>query len=164
RVSELEARVNSQIELIKSLEDDLQTARVLQLDFTNKTTEAHNEVSEQQKLYDKLEAASEDDKEKSRLIIDALEREVAELRGKLADSPPGTSAGPADAEYAADAADAADAAGKDKGNSRELKAKLKQSAVKIRKLTEVANAWKRKYEFLSADAPEAYQTQAETEK
>ena len=158
RVSELEARVNSQIELIKSLEDDLQTARVLQLDFTNKTTEAHNEVSEQQKLYDKLEAASEDDKEKSRLIIEAFEREVAELRGKLADSPPGNSAGPADAEYAADAA------GKDKGNSRELKAKLKQSAVKIRKLTEVANAWKRKYEFLSADAPEAYQTQAETEK
>jgi len=35
--------------------------------------------------------------------------------------------------------------------------------VKIRKLTEVANAWKRKYDFLSADAPEAYQTQAAAE-
>ena len=158
RVSELEARVNSQIELIKSLEDDLQTARVLQLDFTNKTTEAHNEVSEQQKLYDKLEAASEDDKEKSRLIIEAFEREVAELRGKLADSPPGNSAGPAGP------ADPAGAAGKGKDDSKELRAKLKQSAVKIRKLTEVANAWKRKFEFLSTDAPEAYQTQAATEK
>ncbi len=158
RVSELEARVTSQIELIKSLEDDLQTARVLQLDFTNKTTEAHNEVSEQQKLYDKLEAASEDDKEKSRLIIDALEREVAELREKLADSPPGNSAAPAGP------ADPAGAAGKGKDESKELMAKLKQSAVKIRKLTEVANAWKRKYDFLSADAPEAYQTQAAAEK
>ena len=158
RVSELEARVNSQIELIKSLEDDLQTARVLQLDFTNKTTEAHKEVSEQQKLYDKLEAASEDDKEKSRLIIEAFEREVAELRGKLADSPPGNSAGPAGP------ADPAGAAGKGKDDSKELRAKLKQSAVKIRKLTEVANAWKRKFEFLSTDAPEAYQTQAATEK
>ena len=89
------------------------------------------------------------------MIIDALEREVAELRGRLADWPPGNSAGPADP---------ADEAGKAKDHSRELKAKLKQSAVKIRKLTEVANAWKRKYEFLSTDAPEAYQTQAAAEK
>lgn len=161
RVSELEARVTSQIELIKSLEDDLQMARVVQLDLTNKTTEvrteAHNEMTQQQKLSDKLLAASKDDQEKSRLIIDALEREIAELRGKLADWPPGNSAGPVDPEAAADAS------GKDKDNSKELMAKLKQSAVKIRKLTEVANAWKRKYDFLSADAPEAYQTQAAAE-
>ena len=161
RVSELEARVTSQIELIKSLEDDLQMARVVQLDLTNKTTEvrteAHNEMTQQQKLSDKLLAASKDDQEKSRLIIDALEREIAELRGKLADWPPGNSAGPVDPEAAANAS------GKDKDNSKELMAKLKQSAVKIRKLTEVANAWKRKYDFLSADAPEAYQTQAAAE-
>ena len=162
RLSELEARVSSQVELIKTLEDDLKTARVVQLDLTNKTTEvwteAHNEMSQQQIVNDKLLAASKDDKDKNRLIIDALEREVAELRGKLADWPPGNSAGPADP------AGAADAAGKAKDNSRELKAKLKQSAEKIRKLTEVANAWKRKYEFLSTDAPEAYQTQAAAEK
>ncbi len=161
RVSELEARVTSQIELIKSLEDDLQMARVVQLDLTNKTTEvrteAHNEMTQQQKLSDKLLAASKDDQEKSRLIIDALEREIAELRGKLADWPPGNSAGPVDPEAAANAS------GKDKDNSKELMAKLKQSALKIRKLTEVANAWKRKYDFLSADAPEAYQTQAAAE-
>lgn len=161
RVSELEARVTSQIELIKSLEDDLQMARVVQLDLTNKTTEvrteAHNEMTQQQKLSDKLLAASKDDQEKSRLIIDALEREIAELRGKLADWPPGNSAGPVDPEAAADAS------GKAKDNSKELMAKLKQSALKIRKLTEVANAWKRKYDFLSADAPEAYQTQAAAE-
>ena len=89
------------------------------------------------------------------MIIDALEREVTELRGKLADWPPGNSAG---------SVSPATATGKDKDNSKELKVKLKQNAMKIRKLTEVANSWKRKCDFLSADAPEAYQTQAATEK
>ena len=89
-------------------------------------------------------ALNQDDRENDRLVIDALEREVAELREALV----------------AQANSAAEASGNDNDGSSELRDKLKMSAAKIQKLTEVANAWKRKYEFLSTDAPAAYQTQA----
>ncbi len=144
RVDELEERVQSQIELIKSLEDELQVSKVVQLDLTNKTTEAQNEATQQQKAGNELFASSQDDRDNDRLVIDALEREVAELREALV----------------AQANANAESAGKDDGGSNELRDKLKMSAAKIQKLTEVANAWKRKYEFLSTDAPAAYQTQA----
>ena len=142
RVGELEARVNSQAEVISSLEEELQMAKVVQLELTNKTTEAQNEMTQQQKAGSELLAVSQDDRENDRLVIEALEREVGELREALV----------------AQANAAAETSGND--GSSELRDKLKMSAAKIQKLTEVANAWKRKYEFLSTDAPVAYQTQA----
>ncbi len=144
RVGELEARVSSQAEVISSLEEELQMAKVVQLDLTNKTTEAQVEMTQQQKAGSEMLALNQDDRENDRLVIDALEREVAELREALV----------------AQANAAAEASGNDNDGSSELRDKLKMSAAKIQKLTEVANAWKRKYEFLSTDAPAAYQTQA----
>ena len=144
RVGELEARVSSQAEVISSLEEELQMAKVVQLDLTNKTTEAQAEMTQQQKAGSEMLALNQDDRENERLVVDALEREVAELREALV----------------AQANAAAEASGNDDNGSSELRDKLKMSAAKIQKLTEVANAWKRKYEFLSTDAPAAYQTQA----
>ncbi len=144
RVGELEARVNSQAEVISSLEEELQMAKVVQLELTNKSTEAQNEMTQQQKAGNELLAVSQDDRENDRLVIEALEREVGELREALV----------------AQANAAAETAGQDNDGSNELRDKLKMSAAKIQKLTEVANAWKRTYEFLSTDAPIAYQTQA----
>ena len=152
RISELKERVNTQAELITSLENDLQLSKLIQRDLSNKTadaqTEAQLELTQQQKVSNKLLASSQNDQEKNRLVIEALEREITELRNKLA------------TEAKADG----NSAGTDQGPSSKLIEKLEKSEAKIRKLTEVAKAWKRKYDFLTTDAPEAYQTQATADK
>ncbi len=152
RISELKERVNTQAELITSLENDLQLSKLIQRDLSNKTadaqTEAQLELTQQQKVSNKLLASSQNDHEKNRLIIEALEREITELRNKLA------------TEAKADG----NSAGTDQGPSSKLIEKLEKSEAKIRKLTEVAKAWKRKYDFLTTDAPAAYQTQATADK
>jgi len=152
RISELKERVNTQAELITSLENDLQLSKLIQRDLSNKTadaqTEAQLELTQQQKVSNKLLASSQNDQEKNRLVIEALEREITELRNKLA------------AQAKADG----NSAGTDQGPSSKLIEKLEKSEAKIRKLTEVAKAWKRKYDFLTTDAPAAYQTQATADK
>ena len=152
RISELKERVNTQAELITSLENDLQLSKLIQRDLSNKTadaqTEARLELTQQQKVSNKLLASSQNDQEKNRLVIEALEREITELRNKLA------------TEAKADG----NSAGTDQGPSSKLIEKLEKSEAKIRKLTEVAKAWKRKYDFLTTDAPAAYQTQATADK
>ena len=57
-----------------------------------------------------------------------------------------------------------ESADSDEDRDNELNARLEQSETKIQKLTEEADSWKRKYEFLSTDAPAAYQTQEAAEK
>ena len=152
RISELKERVNTQAELITSLENDLQLSKLIHRDLSNKTadaqTEARLELTQQQKVSNKLLASSQNDQEKNCLIIEALEREITELRNKLA------------TEAKADG----NSAGTDQGPSSKLIEKLEKSEAKIRKLTEVAKAWKRKYDFLTTDAPAAYQTQATADK
>ncbi len=81
-------------------------------------------------------------------MIDALERELAELRTQLEAITVSTEESP----------------GADEDRDNELSARLEQSEAKIQELTEEADSWKRKYEFLSTDAPAAYQTQAAAEK
>ena len=39
---------------------------------------------------------------------------------------------------------------------------IKEHEATIKKLTESAESWKRKYQFLSSDSPDAYKTQSET--
>jgi hypothetical protein len=125
---------------------------MVQRDLSNKTTDAQTEAqlefTQQMKMSDKLLASSQNDQEKNRLVIEALEREITELRNKLT------------AQAKADG----NSAGTDQGPSSNLIEKLEKSEAKIRALTEVAKAWKRKYDFLTTDAPEAYQTQATADK
>ena len=94
--------------------------------------------------------------EKDRGEIDALQREITQLREALA-------------RQSASAASAAS------GNNADLEAKLKErensvtrlmGTIKehettIKKLTESADSWKRKYQFLATDQPDAYKNAAE---
>jgi chromosome segregation ATPase len=100
----------------------------------------------------RLKAATE----KDRGEIEALQREIAQLRDALA-------------QQTADAAAAAS------NNNAGLEAKLKEressvtrlmGTIKehestIKKLTESAQSWKRKYEFLATDQPDAYKNAGE---
>lgn len=148
RVDELEERVNTQAELNQSLEDDLQMSKIVQLDLSNKFAEAQKQLDQQQKANDVVSAPTPADSDNKQSMIDALEGEVAKLREQLA----------------AQANAAGNSAGADQDVPSEISEKLEQSEAKIKQLTELANAWKRKYEFLTTDAPEAYQNQTVAEK
>jgi chromosome segregation ATPase len=144
QVSKLDERAESQAELINSLEEELQLSKVIQTDLSQKIVDAQNELSGQQKAIDEVSAAAHADRENDRLMIDALERETATLRDKLANQ--------------SASSEETDASG------GELSAEVEIRDAKIQELTEEMASWKRKYEFLAADAPEAYQTQAAAEK
>jgi uncharacterized coiled-coil DUF342 family protein len=81
-------------------------------------------------------------------MTDALEQKIAELRGQL-------SARPSAGEDSADV---------NQDIPSDLSDRLEVFEKKIQELTDEAAAWKRKYEFLSTDAPSAYQAQAAAEK
>jgi len=186
RAASLEERLNTQAELIQSLEGDLKTARLggnakhgddnahgnngAEVERLTKELATKNQVierleadlDEQQRRLGKLRGSESETTrlraltEKDRGEIDALQREIAQLRESLARQ---ASVGEAQA----------------KNNSAQLEARLKEreqsvtrlmGTVKehettIKKLTESAEAWKRKYHFLASDEPEAYKTSAE---
>jgi len=148
QISELEDRVNSQTEVINSLEEELKLSKVVQNDLSIKSAEAQNELTQRQRALGTPVSDSQSAQENDQLMTDALEREIAELRAQLA----------ARTDMTGESADS------DEDRDNELNAKLQQSETKIQKLTEEADSWKRKYEFLSTDAPAAYQTQAAAEK
>jgi peptidoglycan hydrolase CwlO-like protein len=90
--------------------------------------------------------------EKDKSLIDALEREVAQLREALKrqDAAPTGS----------NRADLGDLNAKLKerdGSINRLMATLKEKENEIDKLKESVAQWKKKYEFLSTEAPSAYQ-------
>ncbi|MGI9259671.1 MAG: hypothetical protein ACR2QQ_12620 [Gammaproteobacteria bacterium] len=146
RVKELEERVSSQAEVNKSLAEELKVAKLLQSDLSNKTVEARQLIEKNEEA---LEVAATDalaDRESDRLVIHALEKEVAELRKKLSEN-----------------AISARSAGQQPSNANESEA-IKALEAKIAELSDETAAWKRKYEFLSTEAPDAYQNQAAAEK
>ncbi|RPI63739.1 MAG: hypothetical protein EHM50_01835 [Lysobacterales bacterium] len=174
RATALEQRLNTQAELIQSLEADLKTARLAQkaggdehdeVERLTKELEAKNQIieklqaddEEQRRKLSKLRGSESETMrlkavtEKDRGEIEALQRELAQLREALT-------------RQSADAASAAS------GNNADLEAKLKEressvtqlmGTIKehestIKKLTESAESWKRKYQFLATDQPDAY--------
>jgi prefoldin subunit 5 len=92
--------------------------------------------------------------------IDALEREVAQLRAALQRR-----------ETTGAAANGHDASSGDKLLEQKLKERersitelnrtIKDHEAAIKKLTETAESWKRKYQFLATEAPDAYKAAAE---
>jgi chromosome segregation ATPase len=188
KAASLEQRLNAQAEVIQTLEEDLKVARMaqksggdknheierlqkeverLQKELDTKTgliTQMQNDVDDQQRKLAKLRGSESETvrlraiSEKDRGSIEALEREIATLREALAERA---------------SAPAVPATGS--GGSPELEAKLKEreqsvtrlmSTIKehentIKKLTESADSWKRKYQFLATDSPDAYKTAAE---
>jgi chromosome segregation ATPase len=177
RAAALEERLNTQAELIQTLEADLKTARLAQQKTGNgqpdevarltKQLEAKTEIiqrlqtdtDDQQRKLAKLRGSESETvrlkalTEKDRSEIETLQREIAQLREALT------------RQSAAAATN----------NTAELEAKLKEressvtrlmGTIKehestIKKLTESAESWKRKYHFLASDQPDAYKNSAE---
>jgi chromosome segregation ATPase len=179
RAASLEERLNTQAELIQSLEADLKTARLShkagddqhqEIESLTKELEAKDqlivalqtETDEQQRKLAKLRSSESETvrlkavTEKDRGEIEALQREVTQLREALT-QPSGAATSPAS------------------GNSAELEAKLreretsvtrlmgtiKEHEATIKKLNESSESWKRKYQFLATDQPDAYKNATE---
>jgi ribonuclease Y len=178
RANALEERLNTQAELIQSLESDLKAARMSQKTGDEKAQEIERlqkELETKSQVLDRLQADADDQQrklaklrgsesetlrlkaisEKDRSSIDALEREIEQLREALArnsTAQPGGD-GSARAELEAKLKD------RDSSVSR-LMGTIKEHEATIKKLTDSAESWKRKYQFLSADESESFKKAA----
>ncbi|HET7924548.1 MAG TPA: hypothetical protein VFL30_06590 [Rhodanobacteraceae bacterium] len=182
RATELEARLNTQAELIQSLESDLKAARLAQkaseakagktqeVERLSKEIEAKNQMiaelqvyaDEQQKKLARLRSSESETTrlraltEKDRGEIDALEAEVTQLRSAL------EGAGErAKAEFGAKISGLEGKVKEREGYVARLMAAIKENEATIKKLTESGESWKRKYQFLASDQPDAYKNAAE---
>lgn len=174
----LEARLNTQAELIQQLESDLKAARATQKSGDEKSQEIerlHKELEQKTEIITQMQADVDDQQrklaklrgsesetmrlkaisEKDRGSIEALEREVAQLREALQrQSAGGAAGGASNAELEAKL--------KERETSvTRLMGTIKEHEQTIKKLTESAESWKRKYNFLATDSPDAYKTAAE---
>jgi chromosome segregation ATPase len=179
RATALEERLNTQAELIQSLEADLKTARLApksgggQADEVARLTkelEAKSQIIEQLQVSDeeqrkkvaKLRGSESETvrlkalTEKDRGEIDALQREITQLRDTLARQS-------ASAAAAASSNNAGlEAKLKERENSvTRLMGTIKEHESTIKKLTESSDSWKRKYQFLATDQPDAPKNAAE---
>jgi chromosome segregation ATPase len=177
RAAALEERLNTQAELIQSLEADLKTARLShkagddrhhELERLTKELETKNQViaqlqadaDDQQRKLSKLRGSESETvrlkalTEKDRGEIDALQQEVTQLREAVARQSGVTPASGNNAELEAKL--------KDRENSvTRLMGTIKEHETAIKKLTESAESWKRTYQFLATDDPGAYKNTAE---
>jgi chromosome segregation ATPase len=177
KVSSLEQRLNAQAEVIQTLENDLKAARSQAKSGDEKNHEIerlHKELETKSKVVAQLQADVDDLQrklaklrgsegetmrlkaatEKDRTEIDALEREVSQLRETLSRQGSGSGAGAASAELESKLRD------REQSVTR-LMGTIKEHEAAIKKLTESAESWKRKYQFLSSDSPDAYKTSTE---
>jgi chromosome segregation ATPase len=178
KVTSLEQRLNAQAEVIQTLESDLKAARSLAKSGDEKNHEIERlqrELETKSKVVMQLQADVDDLQrklaklrgsegetmrlkaatEKDRTEIDALEREVAQLREALSRQSSGSGTG----------ADAGELESKLRDREQtltRLMGTIKEHEASIKKLTESAESWKRKYQFLSSDSPDAYKSQSET--
>jgi chromosome segregation ATPase len=177
RAAALEERLNTQADLIQSLEADLKATRLAHKPSDDKAAEVERltkelatknqaierleaDIDNQQRKIGKLRGSESETQrlkaltEKDRGEIDTLQREVVQLRETVA-------------RQAAEAAASANTAELEaKLEEREqsitrLMATIKEHEVAIKKLTESSESWKRKYQFLASDAPEAHKSAAE---
>jgi chromosome segregation ATPase len=174
RATALEERLNTQAELIQTLEADLRAARLGQkaaasnddkhreIEQLRKDLETKNQViiqlqtdtDEQQRKLSKLRGSESETvrlkalTEKDRSEIEILQREISELR-EAAAAASAAAAGPGGPDP--------DATIKERdGSITRLMNTVKEHETTIKKLTELADSWKRKYQFLASDSPEAY--------
>jgi chromosome segregation ATPase len=138
RATALEERLNVQAELIQTLETDLKTARLGQ---KAAAAQASGGPGEDKQL--ELEQLRKELEMKSQIIqrlqtdADEQQRKLAKLRGSESE----TTRLKALTE-------------KDRSEIDTLQRTVKDHEATIKKLTESAEAWKRKYQFLATDSPE----------
>ena len=179
RASDLETRLNTQAELIQSLEDELKTARLAHHkgdnDASREIEQLRTELEVKSQIIAKLQEDADDQQrklgklrgsesetvrlkaltEKDRSEIDTLQREIAQLREALARQ---TAA--ATASGSENPALTAMLKEREQTVTR-LMGTIKEHEATIKKLNETAEGWKRKYQFLAADEPDAYKSAAE---
>jgi chromosome segregation protein len=175
KIKDFQARLDTQVEVIQALESDLKVAKASHPSRDSATTELEelrkelaaksefiakleSDADEQQRKLSKLRGSENETmrlkaiEEKDKSLIDALEREVAQLREALKRQGP--------APTGSDGAELSDLNAKLKerdGSINRLMATLKEKDSEIGKLKESVAQWKKKYEFLSTEAPSAYQ-------
>jgi chromosome segregation ATPase len=172
RATQLEERLNTQAELIQTLESDLKKAKLSHKPGDDKAGEVERltqELETKNALITRLQADSDEQQkklaklrgsesetvrlkaltDKDRTEIDALQREVNQLREALTRQ---ASAGNADLE----------AKLKEREQSvTRLMGTIKEHEATIKKLTESSDSWKRKYQFLASDSPDSHKNAAE---
>jgi chromosome segregation ATPase len=175
KISDLEGRLNTQVEIIQTLENDLKAAKAMQHSRDNQATaleELRNELVTRNEIIARLEADADDQQrklsklrgsesetmrlksieEKDKSLIDALQREISQLREALARR---------DQEGASNDGTQGDLSGKIKerdSSIARLMGTVKEQETQIGKLKEAVDQWKKKYQFLSTEAPDAYQS------
>ena len=179
RATDLETRLNTQAEIIQSLEAELKTARLAHHkgddDASQQIEQLRTELETKSQIISKLQEDADDQQrklgklrgsesetarlkvltEKDRSEIDTLQREIAQLREALARQTAAAAAsGSASPELAAMLKE------RDQTVTR-LMSTIKEHESTIKKLNESADGWKRKYQFLAADEPDAYKSAAE---
>jgi chromosome segregation ATPase len=178
KVASLEGRLNTQAELIQALEADLKAARAGQRSGDEKSQEIerlHKELETKTEVITQLQADVDDLQrklaklrgsegetmrlkamtEKDRSAMDAMEREITQLREAL--SRQGAEPAPSGGDTAE-----LEAKLKERDNSlTRLMGTIKEHEGTIKKLSESADSWKRKYQFLASDSPDGYKSAAE---
>jgi chromosome segregation ATPase len=181
RATALEERLNTQADLIQSLEADLKKARLAhkpgddkshEIERLTKELETKNQViaaleadtDDQQRKLSKLRGSESETvrlralTEKDRSEIETLQHEIAQLRETLARQTNAAAAAVAASSNNADL----EAKLKERENSvTRLMGTVKEHEATIRRLTESSDSWKRKYQFLASDQPDAYKSAAE---
>jgi chromosome segregation ATPase len=183
RVEDLEARLNTQAELIQSLEEELKTAKALGRDRHQHTeqiealqreldrkngiiAQLESDVDEQQRRLAKLRGSDSETvrlraiREQDMDSIRALEREVAELHDSIARQAGGDQQALTEDLLKRERELGDKLKEKDETITR-LLVSIKEQETKLAEMTETAKNWQKKYEFMSTEAPGAYQAVAE---
>jgi chromosome segregation ATPase len=178
KITTLETRLNTQVDIIQTLENELKAGKAMQharadlsseLEDLRKELEAKNgiiarieaDADEQQRKLAKLRGSEGETmrlkaiEEKDKGLIDTLQREITTLRETLARH--SETAGSGNAKQG----DMADKLKERDGSITRLMSTVKDKDAEIAKLKESAAHWKKKYEFLSTEAPDAYQSVVE---
>ena len=179
RATALEQRLNTQAELIQTLEADLKKAKLAhkapatddkggEIERLTQELATKNELitrlqadsDEQQKKLAKLRGSESETMrlkaitDKDRTEIDALQREVSQLREALTRQAAAAQASSGNADLEAKLKE------REQSVTR-LMGTIKEHESTIKKLTESSDSWKRKYQFLASDSPDSHKNVAE---
>jgi chromosome segregation ATPase len=178
RATQLEQRLNTQAELIQTLEADLKKAKLSHKpaadDKSGEVERLTQELATKNELITRLQADSDDQQkklaklrgsesetmrlkaltDKDRSEIDALQREVNQLREALTRQAAAAQASSGNSDLEAKLKE------REQSVTR-LMGTIKEHESTIKKLTESSDSWKRKYQFLASDSPESPKSAAE---
>ena len=179
RVTELEKRLNTQIELIESLENELkaskanrqstedqaQLVQALKSEIATRDeaiAKLEADAHEQQKKLSKLRGSESETmrlkalKEADQTLIDSVQQENKQLKAAVA-----RLEGESKSTAATNASDGSAELRKRDSTIAQLNRTLKEQEREVKKLSEAVSGWQKKYEFLSTEAPTAYQSAVE---